>query len=72
MRRASQEGIESAGVEECIALLEKDGALDKAKNQASSLIEENSRALSGLCGNADTQMAAEICALFDGMLNAAG
>lgn len=72
MRRASQEGIESAGVEECIALLEKDGALDKAKNQASSLIKENSRALSGLCGNADTQMAAEIRALFDGMLNAAG
>ncbi|MGP1458496.1 MAG: FPP/GGPP synthase family protein [Treponema sp.] len=71
MRRASQEGIESSAVEECIALLEKGGAIKEAALTASALIEQNSRALSGLCGNENTPSASEIRALFDGMLKAA-
>ncbi|MBR4372832.1 MAG: polyprenyl synthetase family protein [Treponema sp.] len=62
--KAREEGIESSAVEEAISILEKSGSIDKARKIGNKLIEEKSKELVNLFGNADSDAAKLITGLF--------
>ncbi len=62
--KARAEGIESDAVEEAISILQKSGAIDEAKAIGNKLIEEKSKELAAMFGNAESKEAHAILELF--------
>ena len=75
MERAQKEGIDSSAVEECIALLEKSGCIQKAAELGKELIHKNCRDFAGFFKGFESQhssnaesTASLITDLFDSMI----
>ncbi len=67
--KASKEGIDSPAVEECIAILESKGAIQKALTRGTTVIHQNISALTDLFGTAESSKSAKlIVELFDSMI----
>ncbi len=62
--KARAEGIESDAVEEAISILQKSGAIDEAKAIGNKLIEEKSKELAAMFGNAESKEARAVLELF--------
>lgn len=67
--KAAKEGIDSPAVEECIAILESNGAIQKALNRGKNVIQEKVIQLSDFFGNAEASKSAKlITELFESMV----